>query len=106
VASKIKFESVKHGEIMYNVYLLESVESGRWYIGYTPSPIKERLIKHNSGIVISTRPFMPWKLIYSESYLNRKDATGREKFLKSGTGRKYLKKQLSNYLALDLINNI
>lgn len=84
---------------MYNIYVLESINTGKWYIGFTPGSILTRLTKHNSGEVQSSKPFMPWKIIYTESYLNRKDATGREKFLKSGSGRNYLKKQLKNYLS-------
>jgi len=38
-----------------------------------------------------------WQLIYYESYLKKSDTIGREKFLKGGAGRKYLKKQLKNY---------
>lgn len=83
---------------MYNVYLLESINLKRWYIGYTPSQVEERLKKHNAGMVNSTRPFMPWKIIYYEAYMDRRDATGREKFLKSGAGRSFLKKQLKQYL--------
>lgn len=37
-------------------------------------------------------------MIYYEAYLNREDATGREKFLKSGSGRRFLKKQLKQYI--------
>jgi predicted GIY-YIG superfamily endonuclease len=40
----------------------------------------------------------PWKLIYYEAYLEREDALGRERYLKSGSGRKFLKKQLRHYL--------
>jgi predicted GIY-YIG superfamily endonuclease len=39
-----------------------------------------------------------WHLVYYESYLNKADALGREKFLKGGSGRTYLKKQLKHYL--------
>jgi len=83
---------------MYFVYLLESIGSKKWYVGYTPENVWSRLEKHNSGVVQSTKPFMPWKIIYYEAYLQREDATGREKFLKSGSGRKFLNKQLKNYL--------
>jgi hypothetical protein len=31
--------------------------------------------------------------------LDKDDAFGREEFLKSGSGRKYIKKQLRNYLS-------
>ena len=82
---------------MYFVYLLENKDK-KWYIGYTPKRPLGRLEKHNRGEVSSTKAYRPWKLIYYEAYLVRGDATGREKFLKSGSGRKYLKKQLSKYL--------
>jgi len=85
---------------MYKVYLLESLKEKKWYVGYTPANVIERLKKHNAGMVQSTKAFLPWKLIYCEVYVERNDATGREKFLKSGSGRKFLQKQLKNYLSL------
>ncbi|MBI2621646.1 MAG: GIY-YIG nuclease family protein [Candidatus Levybacteria bacterium] len=85
---------------MYTVYLLESVRTGKWYIGYTPDEAYNRLRKHNRKEVVSTKAFAPWKLIYFECYLNRSDATGRERFLKSGAGRNFLRKQLKYYLGL------
>jgi putative endonuclease len=84
---------------MFKVYVLESIKTKKWYIGFTPSDVIKRLNKHNNGEVVSTKSFRPWRLIYYESYLNRNDATGREKFLKSGAGRSFLKKQLKNYLS-------
>lgn len=83
---------------MFHVYVLESINSSKWYIGYTPNSVLFRLEKHNAGLVQSTKPFMPWKVIYYEAYLDQKDATGREQFLKSGSGRKFLEKQIKNYL--------
>jgi putative endonuclease len=68
-----------------------------WYIGYT-TDLQSRIKDHNQGKNISTKKKKPWKLIYAELYLNKMDALGREKFLKSGSGRKFLKKQISNYL--------
>jgi putative endonuclease len=81
---------------MYYVYFLESLQDKSHYIGYSPD-LKKRLEKHNKKQVTSTKQKTPWKLIYYEAYLNRKDATGREKFLKSGSGWKFLKKQLLHY---------
>lgn len=83
---------------MYYVYLLESQKSKVWYIGYS-ADLRKRLADHLSkrgGRTTSQRT--DWKLIYYESYLNKKDAQGREKFLKSGSGRKFLKKQLFHHL--------
>ena len=83
---------------MYWVYILES-ENKDWYIGYT-SNLKKRLEEHKSGYGSeTTKKKSGWKLIYCEGYLDIKDAKGREVFLKSGAGRKFLKKQLSNYLS-------
>jgi len=84
---------------MYYVYLLESLIDKTWYIGFTPDSPFNRLKKHNSGLVYYTKRKKPWKIIYFEAYLMESDATGREKFLKSGSGRQYLKKQLKNWLA-------
>lgn len=81
---------------MYYVYILQSLKDGSLYIGYSPD-LKRRLEKHNTKQVSSTKDKAPFKLIYYEAYLNRKDATGREKFLKSGAGWRFIKKQLRNY---------
>ncbi len=83
---------------MYFVYLLESNKDKSWYIGFTPKSPFKRLIQHNSGKEYYTKRKIPWKLIYYEAYLSQEDATGREKFLKSGAGRIFLKKQIKNYL--------
>ena len=83
---------------MYFVYVLESMLDKSWYIGYTPDSPENRLKKHNNLEVYYTKRKAPWKIIYFEAYLERSDAAGREKFLKSGSGRTFLKKQLKNYL--------
>jgi putative endonuclease len=82
----------------YFVYVLQSQIDNSWYIGYTEN-IEDRLIAHNSGKNTSTRIKRPWKVIYYECYLCKQDALGREKFLKSGSGHKYIRKQLRNFLA-------
>jgi putative endonuclease len=51
----------------------------------------KQLYYHNSGYNKSTNPYRPFKLIYSEEVTNSTDARIREKFLKSGQGRKFLK---------------
>ncbi len=83
---------------MHHVYLIESEPNRKWYIGYT-TDLKRRLAEHNRHKNVSTAREEKWKLIYCESYLNKMDALGREKFLKSGAGRRFLKKQLSHYLS-------
>jgi putative endonuclease len=80
---------------MYTVYLLQSKRNGSLYIGYSRD-IKRRLSEHNDGKVASTAPYRPYKMIYGELFVNRKDATLREKYLKTGWGRNYLHKTLQN----------
>ena len=83
---------------MYWVYVIECPDDKSWYIGYT-SDLDKRVKEHQSSYGSKTTSKKAnWKLIYCEGYLDIKDAKGREVFLKSGGGRKFLKKQISNYL--------
>ncbi len=82
---------------MYYVYVLESDDKS-WYIGYSAN-LKLRVARHNKGDgARTTSRKNDWKLMYYEAYLNELDANGRERFLKSGSGRRFLKKQLAHYL--------
>lgn len=82
---------------MHCVYVLEDAESKKKYIGYTTN-LKRRLFEHNQHKNMSTSRGSKWNLIYCEVYVNKMDALGREKFLKSGSGWRFLKKQLKHYL--------
>lgn len=82
---------------MFYTYLLESRLDQSWYIGYS-SDLRKRFESHNKGENKATKSKKPWKLIYYEAYVEKSDAKGRELFLKSGSGRKFLKKQIKNYL--------
>ncbi len=81
---------------MYFVYILFSHKDGNLYIGYTEDVIK-RFGLHDSGRVTSTKNRRPLELIYYEAYKNQLDAKKRENFLKSGSGHRFIKKQLTNY---------
>jgi putative endonuclease len=82
---------------MYYVYLLLSRKDLKFYIGFTEE-VNRRVDDHNSGKVASTADRRPLELIYYEAYLDKADALGREKFLKSGSGHRFIKKQLNHYL--------
>ncbi len=82
--------------MFYYVYLLESVNTDKLYIGSTPD-LKKRLEKHNRGVNFSTKPYLPWRLIFYESYLNKTDALRREKYLKTSQGSRLLKRMLKEY---------
>jgi len=70
----------------YFVYIIENNEK-RHYVGITTDPAR-RVIEHNNGGAKSTRPFGPWKVIYTEEYDSRSEACKREWFLKHAKGRK------------------
>jgi len=79
----------------YFVYLLENANS-RHYVGITTDPTR-RLMEHNSGSTKSTRPFRPWKMIYTEEFDTRQDACKREWHLKHAKGRKEKLDIIQNY---------
>lgn len=81
----------------YYVYILESCKDNRWYTGYT-SNLRKRLSEHQNGYTYSTRFRRSWKLIYYEASLSETDAIAREKYLKSGMGKRYIKNRLKVYL--------
>jgi len=79
---------------MYFVYAIKSLLDGRIYVGMTMN-VSKRLMEHNSGKIKSTKGFRPWQLIYSESLPSRVEARNREKYLKSGSGKEFLKSLVS-----------
>lgn len=82
---------------MFYVYVLYSFKDKKFYIGYSRD-LEKRVGKHLLGEVSVTKSRLPLQLIYYEAYVDEKDAKGREKFLKGGSGHKYLNKQLKNFL--------
>ena len=81
---------------MYYIYTIQSKKNKIIYVGYT-SDLRKRLNLHNSGKIFSTKPYKPFILIYYEAYQNKDDALEREKFLKSGWGKSYIKRVLKHY---------
>jgi putative endonuclease len=77
---------------MYFVYVLYSPSFKKPYTGFT-SDLEARLESHNSlGIKGFTLKYRPWVLIYSEQYEFKNDAIKRERELKSGRGREFIRK--------------
>ncbi len=81
------------GNNMFYVYILFSQKDKKLYTGFTNN-LKERLQRHCYGLVSSTKNRRPLILIYYEAFTNKKDAIIKEKYYKSGPGRKYLQKHL------------
>ena len=75
---------------MFYVYVLKSLRNQKRYVGSTGHLPMERLKQHNSGSNVWTRQNKPFELIYSERHSTKTLAAERERFLKSGVGRKFL----------------
>lgn len=83
--------------LKFYTYILYSLKDKGFYIGFTNN-LKNRLTLHAKGQVIATKNRIPVKLIHYEYFISEKDAKAREKFLKSGYGRKQFKEILKNTL--------
>ena len=75
---------------MYFAYILKSLADSRYYYGSTDN-LDDRLKKHNSKRVKSTKSRVPFIVHYYEAFETRKDAVGRERFFKSINGYIWLK---------------
>ncbi len=84
---------------MHYVYVLQSKKDKKWYTGYTDD-LRKRFKEHNENKVYSTKSRGPFIIIYYEACLNQQDATSREKYLKTGMGKRYLKNRLKRLLSL------
>lgn len=81
---------------MYYAYILQSKKDRNLYVGYT-ADLKKRVEQHNNGVVESTRNRRPLDLIYYEASVSQADALHREKYLKTGYGKRYIKNRLKDY---------
>lgn len=84
---------------MTYVYVLRSLNNGRFYTGCT-SNLRKRFREHNEGRSSYTKRTGPYELVYYEACLSAEDAYMREKYLKSGMGKRYLKNRIKRFLAL------
>jgi len=77
----------------YYVYVIRSEKHNTNYVG-SSNDIEKRLREHNAGKCRYTSGRLPWALVYQESFGTRSEAMRREKFLKTGQGRKFLKEKI------------
>jgi putative endonuclease len=75
---------------MFYVYVLRSKKDGKRYIGFTRD-LERRIDEHKKGMVKSTKHRRPLELVYHEAYEIKSEAMEREKYLKTGNGREWLR---------------
>ena len=82
----------------YVVYILFSIKYNKTYTGYTTNLI-ERFKSHNyldnKGF---TSKFRPWEVIHVEIFYSKTEALKREKYLKTGVGREFVKNNITKWL--------
>jgi len=79
---------------MVFVYALANKINNEIYIGLSISP-ERRLQEHNSGKNRYTKAFIPWSIVFQESFPDYKSARIREKYFKTAAGKRFLKHVLS-----------
>jgi len=87
---------------MFYTYIIQSLKDQNLYVGFTDN-LKERFAQHQKGKVNATITRKPFRLVYYEACINKELAIKREKYFKTGFGRRYLKnrlglEKLSDYL--------
>jgi len=78
--------------IPHYTYILKSINYPKTYVGIS-GDIDSRLIEHNAGKTKSTKSFAPYVILYFEVFNTRIEARNREKYLKSGAGRAWIKRK-------------
>jgi len=82
---------------MYYTYVLHSQRDGQWHTG-AASDLGARVRDHQAGRVRSTRGRRPFELTYYEASGSQADAFWRERYLKTGRGKRYLRQRLKVWL--------
>jgi len=82
---------------MYYFYIIQSLKNKKLYIGQT-ADLKKRLNEHNSGKNLSTKPYIPYEVIFYSGFKNKVDCISCEKYFKTTAGWKRIKKMLQNTL--------
>jgi putative endonuclease len=88
------FHAEYNGFFMYHVYAIKSLSRNYIYVGMT-NDLQRRMHEHQSGANKTTAPYRPFILFYTETFSTRHEARRREKFLKSGAGKEFLRQLLA-----------
>jgi predicted GIY-YIG superfamily endonuclease len=79
---------------MYYTYILYSSKSRIFYYGFAKD-LRKRVKEHNNSLSSSTKPHLPWKLVWYCGFIKEKDAKDFEQYLKSGSGKAFTYKRLA-----------
>ena len=81
---------------MYAVYILYSPKIDQYYTGYTNN-LDRRLSEHNRRKGKYTDRGIPWVLVHTEVFSEKKEAQERELEIKAQKSRRYIEELLQKY---------
>jgi putative endonuclease len=84
---------------MWYTYVIKSKKDGKFYTGSTNN-LRKRFWQHNNGKSTYTAGRGPYILVYYEACHNEADMAAREKYLKSGPGKRYISNRIKRFLSL------
>jgi putative endonuclease len=80
---------MQSGHSGFVVYVLRSAVDHKRYIGYTNN-LERRLKEYNCGHTKSTKLRAPFVVSYQEAVSSLGEARARERYFKTGAGRRFL----------------
>ena len=78
--------------MIYNVYIIYSVQADKYYVGFSGYDLSERLRKHNSNHSGFTGKVSDWQIVFTQKFEEKSEAMKREKEIKSWKSRKAIER--------------
>ncbi len=80
---------------MFYVYAISSNNRNYIYVDLSNN-VDRRIIEYNTGRNKTTKPYAPFTLFHQKAFPTRPLARAREKYLKSGVSKEFLKNKLNS----------
>ena len=84
---------------VFTLYILKSDVVDRFYIGHTNNLVR-RFSEHNSGQTKSTKPFVPWNIVFTKDFFSKREAQKAELFLKKKKSKIFIIKLINGDVLL------
>ena len=75
----------------FSVYIIYSKTIDQYYVGHS-ADLTNRLFRHNNSGSKATKKAKDWKIVYTENYETRAEASRRESEIKKKKSRNYIEK--------------
>ena len=96
--SSVEWDRAALRTAMHDTYILRSSRDGEMYTG-TTSDLRSRLTLHENGRIPSTALRRPLTLVYHEACRSVDDPFRRERYLRTGKAKRYIRNRLASFLS-------